>query len=472
MKKNLLILSISLFMSSFAFAQSNIFGPEKVMVVGTFNGFGTTPFDADYRTMNYRKLSFTSGSPKDGRGQWATTINAQPAGGDIMPINMNGGGGAGNSGFLLISGPSSNRFANKWAFASVAQGSVDAINFTSYNSGDDMGMNMSTAGFYTFIFNDCGYTDVDAKYYLAYTSAAPVNVTRISEAINPDNSAKIGITTAAVPSAQEKVYVRYTTGANFAGTGTSNVVEASGGGTIYAATIPTFPAGTVVRYYVFTSTKSLAYLSSASEIDKSLSELRYDDNANNNYQYTLGVVPVKLLSFDAAIKNGSVFTKWIVAEEDDVDTYKILKSTNQQDFKAIGTIVSKKSLAPEEMYSFIDNNATIGKSYYQLQINKVTGEKKYSDIISINFKSVEKGILVISNPGTEQITLKLKNIPVGEYALMIYNSLGQIVVSKKVNRTNIYADETITPSSNIEKGLYTVSLTNQTEKITQTFFKQ
>ena len=93
MKKITQILIATFFICNIATAQSNIYGPEKVMVVGAFNGFVTTPFDADYRTMNYRKLSFTAGSPTDGRGQWVTTINAQPAGGDIMPINMNGGGG-------------------------------------------------------------------------------------------------------------------------------------------------------------------------------------------------------------------------------------------------------------------------------------------------------------------------------------------------------------------------------------------
>lgn len=472
MKKITQILIATFFICNIATAQSNIYGPEKVMVVGAFNGFATTPFDADYRTMNYRKLSFTAGSPTDGRGQWVTTINAQPAGGDIMPINMNGGGGPGNTGFLLISGPANNRFANKWAFASVAQGSVDGINFTSYNTGDDMGMNMSTAGFYTFVFNDAGYTDVNAKYYLAYTSAAPVNVTRATEVVNPDNSATIGITTSAAPSAQEKVYVRYTTGVDFAGTGTSNVVQATGAGTNFTATIPTFPSGTLVRYYVFTSTRPLSFLAGASEIDKSLSEIKFDDNANVNYQYTLGVVPVRLLAFDASIKNGTVHTKWIVAEEDDVDTYQILKSNNMQDFKTIGTIVSKKSLAPEEIYSFTDNNPTAGKSYYQLQINKVTGEKKYSDIVSVSFKNVEKGITIITNPSSAIIALKMKNIPAGEYALTIYNNIGQIVFSKKINRTNIYADEFITPTTTLEKGLYTISISNTAEKIAQTFFKQ
>jgi hypothetical protein len=84
------------------FAQ-NIFSGEPVQVVGTFNGFSTTPYNSDYRTTSYRRLSVTTGNPTDGRGQWATTINVQNSGGNVTPINMPGGG---PGGFLFITGTS------------------------------------------------------------------------------------------------------------------------------------------------------------------------------------------------------------------------------------------------------------------------------------------------------------------------------------------------------------------------------
>ena len=85
-------------------------------MVGSFNGYVTTPYNSDYRTTGYRKVSTTASNPSDGRGQWATTINVQNLGGDVTPANMTGGGG---NGFLFISGPSSNRFQNKWVFSGV-----------------------------------------------------------------------------------------------------------------------------------------------------------------------------------------------------------------------------------------------------------------------------------------------------------------------------------------------------------------
>lgn len=66
----------------------NIFSGEPVQVVGQFNGYTTTPYNADYRTTSYRGVTTNAGIPTDGRGQWVTTINVQNSGGDVTPINM------------------------------------------------------------------------------------------------------------------------------------------------------------------------------------------------------------------------------------------------------------------------------------------------------------------------------------------------------------------------------------------------
>ena len=260
------------------FAQ-NIFSGEPVQVVGQMNGYST----AASSNSSYRRVSVGSGTPTDGRGQWVKTYNVQSSGGDFTPRNMTGGGG---SGFIFITGPSSNRFQNKWAFSGVGAASVNAVNgISAFNSGNDMGLNMNTAGRYTFVFNDVGYTQTNAKFYVAYTANAPVTVTRSSQTLNFDRSANLGITTSATPSSGENIYVRYTTSSDF--TTSTTVVQATGSGTSWTATIPSQTIASTVRYYVFGSTISLASLNGMSEIDKSLSVINYDDNSSSNYSYTL-----------------------------------------------------------------------------------------------------------------------------------------------------------------------------------------
>lgn len=144
-------------------------------------------------------------NPADGRGQWATTINVQSSGGDITPDNMPGGGGAG---WLLISGPSGNRFLNKWNFTGIGQGALNAINDVTLNAATDMGLNMSGVGYYTFVMRDVSY--VNSQFYVGVTANAPVSVTHTAQSFLA-GAAVITITTGGTPSTGENIYVRYRT---------------------------------------------------------------------------------------------------------------------------------------------------------------------------------------------------------------------------------------------------------------------
>ena len=282
LKKKFIAFLFLTFLSINLLSSQNIYSLEPIQVVGQMNGYSTS----SNSNTTYRKISTSAaGNPTDGRGQWIKTYNVQSSGGDFTPRNMIGGSGAG---FLFVSGPSTNRFANKWVFSGVAQGSVNAVNVcNAYNSGNDMGLNMNTVGKYTFVFNDAGYSSTNAKYYVAYTSSTPITVSRTSEILNIDRSANISITTNTTPSFGENIFVRYTTSNDFSSANTSSVVQATGLNTSWSANIPAQAIGSTVRYYIFTSTISLATLNSMSEIDKSLATLNYDDNSGSNYAYNL-----------------------------------------------------------------------------------------------------------------------------------------------------------------------------------------
>lgn len=285
--KNKVSLLILLFIGCSALVKSadaqNIFSGERVQVVGSYNGYVTNPYGSDYRTSTYRRLSVVSGTPTDGRGQWATTINIQNSGGDATPINMSGGG---SNGFLFISGPSSDRFQNKWVFSGIGQAAVGAINtISAFNSGNDMGLNMNTTGYYTMIFNDCGYTQTNAKFYVGFTENSPVSVSHNANSF-VSGAVVVDIATSDAPSTEEKVYVRYWVGTNDFSTGTS-VVEATGSNTNWSANITGLNCLETVYYYVFTSTRTLTQINAGNEFDRSLAILRYDDNAGSNYSFTL-----------------------------------------------------------------------------------------------------------------------------------------------------------------------------------------
>lgn len=471
MKKTLLTLGLTLVggLGTQLIAQ-NIFSGERVMVVGAYNGYVTTPYGTDYRTTTYRRVSLNAGTPTDGRGQWATTINIQSSGGDAMPINM--AGGAGN-GFLFISGPSANRFQNKWVFSGIGQATVDGVNnISAFNSGNDMGLNMNTPGYYTFSFNDCGYTQTNGRFYIGYTAAAPVSVTRSGETLNVDNSATITATTSAAVSAQENVYVRYTTGTDFSGTGTSSIVQASLSGPNYIATIPAQTVGTVVRYYVFSSTRSLAQLTANTELERSLSILRYDDNSGANYIYTVSSLPVNISTFTAIVRKENILLKWVTPQEQENTYYIVEKSTNSLNFYPIGRINVTGPSATPTNYEYVDPSPNIGNNYYRIAGVTASGSKSYSRIFRAIYGKVDNGLTIFPNPASTVLNVRLVALSKGWYDFAIFNDAGQRVFSESFQHNGVEGIRTINLPAHLKKGPYRLVLTGQYEFYKEAFLIQ
>ena len=281
--KQLFLFSL-LFSSSvnLALAQ-NIFSGEPVQITGTMNSY-TTAAEAN---STYRRITTTTGNPTDGRGQWVKTYNAQPTGGNVTNTNMSGGSGGG---FLFISGPASNRFQNKWVFSGVGQAKLDTLNaISAYNFGQDMGLNMSVPGRYTFVFNDCGYTANNGFFYVGYTQNQPVQLSEAAMQVLPNNVLQLQVRTSAKPSATERVYVRYTSGINFAPGSNSNVLACasinSPADTLWQVALPAVASGTAITYYFFTSTLTEVQLNALNETGKSLSALKVFDNNGLNFQH-------------------------------------------------------------------------------------------------------------------------------------------------------------------------------------------
>ena len=198
--KKVYLLLFALFTFSVSFAQ-NIFSGEGVNWVGQINAYSQpTNLAVDYRVLTYRKVSTTAVNPTDGRGQWTNTVNVQSSGGNVTPLNMPGGGG---TGFLFTSGPAAGQYNNKWAFGGVGQAALDAVNGMTYQGASDMGIDMSTTGYYTFVMKDAGY--VGTGFYVGKTTNAPVTITHTQSSqmvLMGDRSAVINCSISGTPSGQ------------------------------------------------------------------------------------------------------------------------------------------------------------------------------------------------------------------------------------------------------------------------------
>jgi trimeric autotransporter adhesin len=128
-----------------------------------------------------------------------------------------------------------------------------------------------------------------ASQYMAVleTSYSPVTVSTVTQASGTYGSRTINITTSATPNSGEYIFVRYSTNSY----SNSTLVQATGSGTAWTATIP-WQSG-AVSFYVYTSNRTLAVINtdvtdnaSNGQSVHDMSTLNLNNNSGVNYSWT------------------------------------------------------------------------------------------------------------------------------------------------------------------------------------------
>ncbi|MEJ1930332.1 T9SS type A sorting domain-containing protein [Nostoc sp. NIES-2111] len=222
---------------------------------------------------------------------YQTTIHAAASGGDVV---------GGNYDFLFTSGPGfGGQYNNKWANVNVTMNTLQT-----YIKEGSSNNNITVVNdkWYTMNWVDNGYGNTPGIFM--ETSAAPISITNISQSpavgsITPSDPVVLTITLSAAKSAEENIFIRYSTN-SFS---TSSIIQATGSGTTYTATIPAQANGTTVNYYALTSTVSQATLSAG---NYDAYAIRYKNNGGSTYTYTSASVPPVNITFRVDMQNETV----------------------------------------------------------------------------------------------------------------------------------------------------------------------
>jgi hypothetical protein len=270
MKKIYLLIIIALGLFSYESVRAQIYEPEGLNMPGAWNAWENPP-------VNHLALA-SSTQVTDGEiyrrstglsAHYHTIIHCATAGGDIAP---------GPFEWLFTSGPSDNAFANKWSAVDV---SLNTIQQYTKEGADNNTITVADNKWYTVNFEDSGYGDTRAIFM--ETSSEPVSLLTVSEPtdVDPDTDIPISITSSAALSAEENVYICYTTD-NWV---SADAVLASFSGTSGTATIPGQPTNTGVIYFAFTSTMT------GITADFGLQSIDINDNAGAYYSFDIGDPP-------------------------------------------------------------------------------------------------------------------------------------------------------------------------------------
>ena len=283
MKQNLLsglkILSLSLIVFLFQAmiannAQAQIYEPEGLNMPGAWDTWTNPPTNlalaSSTQVAGGRIVKFSLGQTR-----WQTIFSVSASGADLV---------GGTYEWLFTSGSSSNYFQNKWSNVTVVMNTLQTYTKEGPNNNS---VTLLNGKWYTVNWEDLGYQDSRAIFM--ETSAEPVTIASVSvpATVVENEPVTIQIATAASPSDEEIIYLRYTNDSWI----TSQVLAVSMAGSNGTVEIPGQPTGTTVSYYAFTSTVA------ALTADFDLYSIHLNNNDGLNYMYSIGPPPPPVINW-------------------------------------------------------------------------------------------------------------------------------------------------------------------------------
>jgi len=214
--------------------------PPGLNMPGAWNGWTNPPTNnlalaSSTQVPGGRIARIAVGIPR-----YQTIFSVAATGGDVV---------GGTYEWLFTSGATATPWANTWRAVAVSMNTLQE--YPLGGSGNNR-ITVRNGFWYTMNWWDAGYDTTRAIFM--ETSGEPVHITSVSSPGNQsaNQSVTISITTHRVPSAEERLFVRYSTD-NWV---TSAIIPISVTGTSGTAQIPGMTAGTTVSYYVLSSTIS------------------------------------------------------------------------------------------------------------------------------------------------------------------------------------------------------------------------
>jgi PQQ-dependent dehydrogenase (s-GDH family) len=113
------------------------------------------------------------------------------------------------------------------------------------------------------------------------------------------------------------------------------------------------------------------------------------------------VLPVDILSLSGKYADQSVTLDWKTASENNSAYFIVEKSSNGQNFRAIGNLAAKGFASTTTSYTFKDNDPNsdfASPLYYRLKMYDLNGTFKYSNTISVNLPSITGTVTISPNP--------------------------------------------------------------------------
>ena len=181
------------------------------------------------------------------------------------------------------------------------------------------------------------------------------------------------------------------------------------------------------------------------------------------------VLPVSYAYIKGSSAGGKNTVSWATATEVNSDHFDIMRSSDGADFTRLGA-VSAHGGATQVEYSFDDNNAPAGTSYYRLaQVDK-DGHTTLSKIISINNRRAAIYVEHYPNPVHESLTVTVQGINNGSLHMVIADMQGKTILQQQWQKDQSLFKKAVNVAS-LQNGVYQIIITVGQDKQVSSFVK-
>jgi len=203
-------------------------------------------------------------------------------------------------------------------------------------------------------------------------------------------------------------------------------------------------------------------------------EISFDVTGFSNF-YITGLIaaplPVKLVSFTAAVVDPGVRLEWTVEEEENVNRYEMERSGDGVSFQRTGKVDADGG----HRYGWLDATPLAGESWYRLRMVDNDGKDSYSRVLVVHRKSSVWQIGVSPNPCRDQVWLTLstpQGADAGTMTLELLDLAGKVLLRQEPRIQAGANTFLVTGLDRFSPGVYFLRMTgrevNQTIKLVKT----
>jgi hypothetical protein len=179
-------------------------------------------------------------------------------------------------------------------------------------------------------------------------------------------------------------------------------------------------------------------------------------------------LPITLLTFNAIWANErqtAALVNWSTATEQDNDYFIVERSSDGQNWIALGQVEGAGNSIHTNEYQFLDNQPLLGVSYYRLRQVDFDGTINYTHVVSLKKEINGAAISVYPNPADNQFQIAFEGFKSETVSIKILDNSGREVMA--MTNDVVTNPVQIVNASNFQSGVYIIHVSSETESFFQ-----